>query len=42
MELTKKYGSHATPTLVAGGRVVIGFRPEDYEAVIRESSPREA
>lgn len=35
MELTQKYRSNATPTLVAGDRVIIGFQPEDYEAAIR-------
>jgi len=34
VELTQKYRSHATPTLVVGERVIVGFRPEDYEAAI--------
>lgn len=34
VELTQRYGSNATPTLVAGDRVIIGFRPEDYDAAI--------
>ena len=39
IELTQKYRSHATPTLVVGDRVIVGFRPEDYEAAIRDVDP---
>jgi len=34
VELTQTYRSNATPTLVVGDRVIIGFRPEDYAAAI--------
>ena len=34
-ELIEEHKSNATPTLVAGERVIIGFRPEEYEAALR-------
>lgn len=34
-ELVEEHKSNATPTLVAGGRVIIGFRAEDYESALR-------
>lgn len=37
-ELVEDHKSNATPTLVAAGRVIIGFRPEDYEDALRVAS----
>jgi arsenate reductase-like glutaredoxin family protein len=34
LELVEEHRSNATPTLVAGGRVIIGFRPEEYQAAL--------
>lgn len=33
-ELVEDHGSRTTPTLVAGGRVIPGFDPEEYAAVL--------
>lgn len=33
-ELVEQYKSNATPTLVAGGRVVIGFDPARYDEAL--------
>lgn len=34
-ELVEDYQSRSTPTLVAGGRVVMGFDPAEYESALR-------
>lgn len=35
-ELTEKYGSHSTPTLVIGEEVMIGFNPERLDEILGE------
>jgi glutaredoxin-like YruB-family protein len=35
-ELTEKYGSHSTPTLVIGDEVMIGFNPERLDEILGE------
>ncbi len=34
-ELVEDLGSRATPTVVIGDRVVMGFDPAEYEAALR-------
>jgi glutaredoxin len=34
-ELVEDYQSRSTPTLVAKGRVVMGFDPAEYESALR-------
>ncbi len=34
-ELVEELHSRATPTLVVGERIVVGFDPVDYEAALR-------
>lgn len=36
-ELVEDLKSRATPTVVIGKRVIIGFDPEAYEAALREA-----
>jgi glutaredoxin len=33
-QLVQDYNSRGTPTLVAGGRVIIGFDPQQYESAL--------
>jgi glutaredoxin-like YruB-family protein len=35
-ELTEKYSSHSTPTLVIGEEVMIGFDPERLDEILGE------
>jgi len=35
-ELTEKYNSHSTPTLVIGEEVMIGFNPERLDEILGE------
>jgi glutaredoxin len=35
-DLTEKYSSHSTPTLVIGEEVMIGFDPERLEEILGE------
>jgi len=35
-ELTEKYGSHSTPTLIIGDEVMIGFNPERLDEILGE------
>jgi glutaredoxin-like YruB-family protein len=35
-ELTEKYSSHSTPTLVIGEEVMIGFNPERLDEILGE------
>jgi glutaredoxin-like YruB-family protein len=35
-ELTERYGSHSTPTLVIGDEVMIGFNPERLDEILGE------
>lgn len=35
-ELTEKYNSHSTPTLVIGEEVLIGFDPERIDEILGE------
>lgn len=35
-ELTEKYSSHSTPTLVIGDEVMIGFNPERLDEILGE------
>ncbi len=35
-ELTEKYGSHSTPTLVIGDEVMIGFNPGRLDEILGE------
>src|SRR6266403_1865889 len=35
-ELTEKYGSHHTPTLVIGDEVMVGFDPERLDEILGE------
>ena len=35
-ELTEKYKSHSTPTLVIGEEVMIGFDPERLDEILGE------
>ena len=35
-ELTTKYSSHSTPTLVIGEEVMIGFNPERLDEILGE------
>ena len=35
-ELTEKYKSHSTPTLVIGQEVLIGFNPERIDEILGE------
>jgi len=35
-ELTRKYKSHSTPTLVIGDEVLIGFDPERIDKILGE------
>lgn len=35
-DLTEKYGSHSTPTLVIGEEVMIGFNPEQLDKILDE------
>ena len=37
-ELVEDLNSRATPTVVIGNRVIIGFDPEAYEAALRGAS----
>jgi glutaredoxin len=34
-ELVRDYNSRSTPTLVAGGHVVMGFNPVEYEEALK-------
>ena len=36
LELTEKYKSHSTPTLVIGEEVMIGFDPERLDEILGE------
>lgn len=36
LDLTQKYKSQSTPTLVVGTEVVVGFTPERYTAVLKD------
>jgi glutaredoxin len=36
VDLTAKYKSHSTPTLVVGDEVLIGFDPERIEKILGE------
>jgi glutaredoxin-like YruB-family protein len=35
-ELTEKYGSHSTPTLIIGDEVMIGFNPARLDEILGE------
>jgi glutaredoxin-like YruB-family protein len=35
-ELTEKYNSHSTPTLVIGDEVMVGFNPERLDEILGE------
>lgn len=35
-ELTEKYGSHSSPTLIIGDEVMIGFNPERLDEILGE------
>ena len=35
-DLTEKYNSHSTPTLVIGEEVMIGFNPERLDEILGE------
>jgi glutaredoxin len=35
-DLTEKYSSHSTPTLVIGEEVMIGFNPERLDEILGE------
>ena len=35
-DLTERYGSHSTPTLVIGEEVMIGFNPERLDEILGE------
>lgn len=35
-DLTEKYNSHSTPTLVIGDEVMIGFNPERLDQILGE------
>ena len=35
-ELTEKYHSHSTPTLVIGDEVMVGFNPERLDEILGE------
>jgi glutaredoxin-like YruB-family protein len=35
-ELTEKYKSHSTPTLVIGDEVMVGFNPEQLDEILGE------
>jgi glutaredoxin-like YruB-family protein len=35
-ELTEKYGSHSTPTLIIGDDVMIGFNPARLDEILGE------
>jgi len=35
-ELTEKYNSHSTPTLVIGNEVMVGFNPERLDEILGE------
>ena len=35
-EMTQKYGSNSTPTVVVGEQVLVGFNPERLDKILAE------